>query len=68
MIWRCVLRGFDSGTYTATVEVVGTRGAYLSDVLVNRGIAAVELVTGRAAFLAVVDATNPADAMIIGVW
>lgn len=67
MVWRGVLKAFDAEAYTATVEVVGARGFYLSGVLVSRGIAAAELVAGRTAFLVVADATNPADAMIVGV-
>jgi len=66
-VWRGVLKSFDAGTYTATVEVVGGRGFYLAGVPVSRGIGAAEMVAGRTAFVAVADATNPADAMVIGI-
>ena len=66
-MWRGTLKAFDAATYTATVEVVGGRGFYLEGALVSRGIPASELIAGRTVFVAVVDSTNPTDAMIVGV-
>ncbi len=68
MIWRGVLRAFDLASYTATVELVGSRGFNLSGVLVSRGIAAAELVAGRAVFVLVADATNPGDSIVVGIY
>ncbi len=66
--WRATLRAFDLATYTATVEVVGSRGFNLAGVPVSRGIPQAELVAGRLVYLVVGDTTNPTDAMVIGVW
>ena len=68
MIIRATLRAFDAATYTATVEVVGSRGFDLSGVPVSRGIPATEMIAGRTAFALVADRTNPRDALIVGVW
>jgi hypothetical protein len=68
MLVRGALRAFDAATYTATVEVIGSRGYNLSGVPVSRGIVAVEMIVGRTVFLLVADATNPRDAMVVGVY
>jgi hypothetical protein len=67
MFIRATLRAFDAATYTATVEIVGSRGFDLSGVPVCRGIPAVEMVAGRTAFALVADPTNPSDALIVGI-
>ena len=67
-ILRGILRAFDAGTYTATVEVVGSYGYVLSGVLVARDIAAGEMTAGRVVMIAAADATSPTDMMVVGVW
>jgi hypothetical protein len=65
---RGTLRGFDSGTYTATVEIAGSISVWLSGVPVARNIASVELVTGRSCAVLQFDASNPKDAVLAAVW
>jgi hypothetical protein len=65
---RGTLHGFDSGTYTATVELTGSIAVWLSGVPVARNIAGVELVTGRNCAVLQFDASNPKDAVLAAVW
>jgi hypothetical protein len=64
---RAVVRGFSAGSYTAAVQVVGSRSAYLEGVAVSRGVAAGEMVAGRDCVLVLFESTDPSDAMVIGV-
>ena len=64
---RAVLRAFDATTYTATIQVVGSRSAFLDGVPVSRGLPAAELVPGRDCVLLLFEATDPSDAMLLGV-
>ena len=63
-----VLKGFDSGTYTATVQLTGSLAQWLRTVPVSRGIASGEMVGGRKVAVAVFDPSNPADAVVVAVW
>ncbi|MDE3078252.1 MAG: hypothetical protein KGJ86_22740, partial [Chloroflexota bacterium] len=62
------LRSFDAGSYTATVQLDGSLFVYLPGIPVNRGIGAAVMIAGASVALAVFDANNPADAMVVGVW
>ncbi len=64
---RAVLRSFDAATYTATVQVVGSRSAFLDGVPVSRGLPAAELLPGRDCVLLLFEPTDPSDAMLLGV-
>jgi hypothetical protein len=65
---RGTLRSFDSGTYTATVEIAGSIAVWLSGVPVARNIPSAELVAGRACAILQFEASNPTDAVIAAVW
>jgi len=65
---RGTLRAFDAGAYTATVEVAGSIGAWLTDVPVARNIPSGELVSGRKVALLFFDPSNPNDAVLAAVW
>lgn len=64
---RAVLRSFDPATYTASVQILGSRSAYLDAVPVSRGLPAAELVAGRDCVLVLFEPTDPTDAMVLGV-
>ena len=68
MIIKGVLKSFDSGTYTATVQLQGSLSVWLEDVPVNRGIPTAEMVTGRYVSVLFHEAGNPADAVVVAVW
>jgi hypothetical protein len=63
-----ILKAFDSGAYTATVQLTGSLAQWLRTVPVNRGIASGEMSAGRKVAVALFDPTNPADAVVLAVW
>ncbi len=62
------LKAFDSGSYTATVQVAGSLSVWLSGVPVARNIPAAEMVAGRACALIFFDDANPDDAVLVAVY
>ena len=68
MISRGTLKAWDAVTYTCTVQMVGSLGQYLSGVKVSRAIAGVEMVVGRSVAVAIFDAGNPTDAVVVAVY
>jgi hypothetical protein len=64
---RAILKSFDSGTYTATVQLVGSARAYLAGVRVSRAIAAAEMTAGRFVSVEFPDEFNPAEAVVVAV-
>ena len=67
MIEVGILKNFDSGTYTAGVQLAGSLTTYFDAVKVARNIAAGDMITGRHVILAVPDG-NPKDAVVIAVF
>ncbi len=65
---RGVVKSFNSGAYTATVQVAGSLSVWLSDVPVARNIASGEMVAGRNCAILLFDDTNPQDAVVIAVY
>ncbi len=67
-IRRGVVKGFDAGSYTATVQVAGSLAVWLEGVPVARNIAAAEMTAGRNCALVFFDEANPGDAVVVAVW
>jgi hypothetical protein len=65
---RAILHSFDSGSYTATVEIVGSLGSWLSGIAVARNIDSAELIAGRKVGVLFFDGANPNDAVLLAVW
>ncbi len=65
---KAILRGFNSGTYTATIQLAGSHKVYLEDVAVARNIPAVEMALGRKVAVVFFDAHNAKEAVILGVY
>ena len=63
-----VLRSFNSGNYTAVVQIASSFKVYLEDVTVARDIAAAEMVTGRKVAVIFFDEHNAKEAVIIAVY
>ncbi len=63
-----VLKIFDSGAYTATVQMSGSLSAWLTDVPVSRGIASGEMTAGRRVAVLFFDDANPKDSVVLAVW
>jgi hypothetical protein len=68
MVVKGVLKGFDSGTYTATVQVDGSIGYFLTGVPVSRAIPGAEMVNGRTVAVLFFSPDNPDDALVTGIY
>jgi hypothetical protein len=66
-IHLATLKDFDAATYTATIQIPGSRSAWLDSVPVSRAIDPAEMVAGRAIVAIFARETNPTGAMIVGV-
>ena len=67
MIELAILKNFDSETYTAGVQLVGSVTAYFDDISVARNIATGEMIAGRHVIVAV-PGGNPREAVVIAVF
>jgi len=65
---KAVLRNFNSGNYTATVQLVGSYKVYLEDVAVARNLPVTEMTTGRKVAVIFFDEHNPKEAVVIAVY
>lgn len=65
---KAVLKGFDSGDYTATVQLAGSYKTYLEGIAVARNIAAAEMTVGRKVAIIFFDEHNAKDALVIAVY
>jgi hypothetical protein len=68
MLQRGELLAFNSTTYVATVRYADSLTSTVADVPVSRAIASAEMVVGRRVTVALFDAAQPVDAMVVGVW
>ena len=68
MIKRGILKSFDSGTYTASVQIAGSLSVWLDDVPVSRGIPTSEMITGRNVAVIFLDPGNPSGSVVVAVW
>ena len=65
---KAVLRSFNSGSYTATVQIASSYKVYLEDVAVARNLASGEMVTGRKVAVVFFDEHNPKEAVVVAVY
>jgi alpha-D-ribose 1-methylphosphonate 5-triphosphate synthase subunit PhnI len=63
-----VLKSFNSGDYTATVQLAGSYKAYLEGVAVARNLPTAEMVLGRKIAVIFFDENNAKDAVVIAVY
>lgn len=63
-----VLKSFNSGNYTATVQLAGSYKAYLEDITVARNLPTGEMTTGRKVAVIFFDEHNPREAVVIAVY
>ena len=68
IVRKGTVKGFDSGSYTATVQVAGSLAVWLEDVPVARNIDAADMVVGRRCALIFFSESNPRDALVVGVY
>ena len=65
---KAILRSFNSGNYTATIQVVGSYKAYLEGVTVARNLPAAEMALGRKVAVIFFDEHNPKEAVVVAVY
>ena len=65
---KAVLKSFDSGNYTATIQLVGSYKAYLEEVAVARNLPAAEMALGRKVAVIFFDEHNPKEAVVVAVY
>ena len=65
---KAVLKSFDSGDYTATIQLAGSYKVYLEGIAVARNLPAVEMALGRKVAVIFFDAHNPKEAVVVAVY
>ena len=65
---KAVLRSFNSGNYTATIQLAGGYKVYLEDVSVARNLPVGEMTTGRKLAVIFFDEHNPKEAVVVAVY
>ena len=63
-----VLKSFNSGNYTATIQLAGSYKVYLEDVTVARNVPSVEMVAGRKVAIVFFDEHNAKEAVVVAVY
>ena len=65
---KAILKSFNSGDYTATIQLAGSYKAYLEGVAVARNLPAAEMALGRKMAIIFFDGYNPRDAVVVAVY
>ena len=65
---KAILKSFNSGDYTATIQLSGSHKVYLEDIAVSRDIAAAEMALGRKVAVIFFNEHNPKEAVVIAVY
>jgi len=63
-----ILKSFNSGDYSATVQLAGSHKVYLEGIAVARNIPAVEMALGRKVGVIFFDEYNAKEAVVIAVY
>ncbi len=63
-----VLKSFNSGNYTATVQLASSYKVYLEDISVARNIPSAEMTAGRKVGVVFFDEHNVKEAVLIAVY
>jgi len=65
---KAILKSFNSGNYTATVQLAGSYKVYLESVAVARNLPVAEMTTGRKTAVLFFDEYNPKEAVVVAVY
>ena len=63
-----VLKSFNSGAYTATVQLASSYKVYLEDVTVARNLPTAEMISGRKVAVMFFDDYNSKEAVVVAVY
>lgn len=67
-IRKGLLKSFNSGDYTATVQLAGSYKVYLEDVAVARNLPTAEMINGRKLTVIFFDEHNAREALVVAVY
>ena len=65
---KAVLKSFNSGDYTATIQLAGSYKVYLEGIPVARNLPAAEMALGRKVAVVFFDEHNPREAVVVAVY
>jgi len=65
---KAVLKSFNSGDYTATIQLAGSYKTYLEGIAVARNLPAAEMALGRKVAVIFFDEHNPKEAVVVAVY
>ena len=65
---KAILRSFNSGNYTATIQLAGSYKTYLEGIAVARNLPASEMALGRKVAVIFFDEHNPKEAVVEAVY
>ena len=65
---KAILKSFNSGDYTATIQLSGSYKVYLQGIAVARNIPAAEMALGRKLAVIFFDEHNARDAVVVAVY
>jgi hypothetical protein len=65
---KAILRSFNAGSYSATVEITGSGKTYLEGVTVARNLPAAEMMAGRNLAVLFFDEHDAKDAVVVAVY
>ena len=65
---KAVLKSFNPGDYTATIQVSGSYKVYLESIAVARNLPAAEMAVGRKVAVIFFDEHNAREAVIVAVY
>ncbi len=63
-----ILKSFNSGSYTATVQMASSYKVYLEGISVARNLPAAEMTAGRKVAVVFFDEHNPKEAVVVAVY
>jgi hypothetical protein len=64
---RAILKNFDAGSYTATIQLAGSHKVYLEEVAVARNLPVAEMATDRKLAVIFFNAYNAKEAVVLAV-
>jgi hypothetical protein len=65
---KAILKSFDSGSYTATVQLAGSHKVYLEEIAVACNLPVSEMTVGRKVAVVFFDAHNAKEAVVVAVY
>lgn len=65
---KAILKSFNSGDYTATVQLAGSHKVYLGGIAVARNIPAAEMALGKKLTVVFFDEHNAKEAVVVAVY